>query len=277
MPQLLNTSFPGFALPASAPKAALIIVHGLVEYAGRYESTARTLGERGISCFAFDQRGHGDRPGAPAHVARFDEFVDDLHVATDAVHTHIARTPLFIWGHSMGAIVATLAALDSRAPLAGVITSSNSLEVFRRGLNPLNPFFRLAAQVFPRVRIPLGLDAAKISSDESVQRAYATDPKIPPTASLRLIVEFAAACERCRDAAPRLTIPWLVVHGEADKIAPSHGSQVLFDRLGSADKKLVTYPGLRHEVHNEQPAARAAFLDLLTQWILERAEREIVR
>jgi alpha-beta hydrolase superfamily lysophospholipase len=273
MPQLLDTRFPGFALPASAPKAALIIVHGLAEYAGRYESIARTLGERGVMCFAFDQRGHGDRPGVRAHVARFDDFVDDLQAAARAVRTHLAQAPLFIWGHSMGAIVATLAAVNSPAVIAGVITSSNSLEVFRRGPNPLNPFFRFAAQVFPRVRIPLRLDAAKISTDESVQRAYATDAKIPPTASLRLIVEFAAACERCREAAPQLTIPWLVVHGEADEIAPSHGSQVLFDRLGSADKKLVIYPGLRHEVHNEQPAARAAFLDLLTHWTLERAQR----
>jgi alpha-beta hydrolase superfamily lysophospholipase len=273
MPQLLDTAFPGFAISTSAPKAALLIVHGLAEYAGRYESLARTLGERGIACFAFDQRSHGERPGVRAHVARFSDFVDDLHAATRAIRAHLPGTPLFIWGHSMGAIVATLAAANPPAPVAGVITSSNSLEVFRRRPNSLNPFFRLAAEAFPRVRIPLGLDAAKISSDESVQRAYAADAKIPSTASLRLIVEFAAACERCREAAPQLTLPWLIVHGEADEIAPSHGSQVLFDRLGSADKTLVIYPGLRHEVHNEQPAARAAFLNLLTHWMLERAER----
>ena len=97
---------------------------------------------------------------------------------------------------------------------------------------------------------------------------------IPPTASLRLIVEFASACERCRDVAPRLTTPWLVVHGEADRIAPSQGSQVLFDLLGSSDKKLQIYPTLRHEVHNEHPAARAAFLKLLADWTLERAQRK---
>ena len=103
-----------------------------------------------------------------------------------------------------------------------------------------------------------------------MQRAYADDPLIPPTASLRLIVEFAAACERCRKDAVKLTLPWLVVHGEADAIAPVQGSRVLFESLQSQDKQLVIYPGLRHEVHNERSEERAKFIDLLSRWILER-------
>jgi acylglycerol lipase len=67
-----------------------------------------------------------------------------------------------------------------------------------------------------------------------------------------------------------LTLPWLVVHGEADAIAPVQGSRVLFDALRSQDKQLVIYPGLRHEVHNERPAERAKFIELLSGWILAR-------
>jgi acylglycerol lipase len=271
VPQLLNTPFPGFACIASDARASLVIVHGLAEYAGRYRELARILSERGLSCFAYDQIGHGERSGVRTHVDRFDDFLADLKSVSLAVRANFPREPLFVWGHSMGAIVAARAAA-SEPPFAGVVTTSNSLEVFRRGPNPLNPAFRAASVVAPRVRISLGLDPAKISSDESVQRAYAADPKIPTTASLRLIVEFAKACEQCRTTAPQIVAPWLVVHGEADQIAPSHGSQVLFDGLGSTDKKLVIYPGLRHEVHNEHPAARAAFIDLLTEWTLARAQ-----
>ena len=163
-----------------------------------------------------------------------------------------------------------LAVLTARHRWRGAITTSNSLEVFRRGPNPLNPLFRLASRVSPRIRVPLGLDSRKISRDAAVQRAYAHDPLILPTASLRLIVEFAAACERCRKDAAQLTLPWLVVHGEADAIAPVQGSRVLFEALQSQDKQLVIYPGLRHEVHNERSEERAKFIDLLSGWILER-------
>ena len=261
----------GFQCLATRPRAELLIVHGLAEYADRYRELAGTLADRGISCFAYDQRGHGSRPGTRTHVERFDDFVDDLNLEAESLRRRSPGLPLFVWGHSMGSIVAIGAVLTARHRWRGAITSSNSLEVFRRGPNPLNPLFRLAARVLPRIRVPLGLDARKISTDEAVQRAYADDPLIPSTASLRLIVEFAAACERCRGKASQLTLPWLVVHGEADAIAPVQGSRVLFDALQSQDKQLVIYPGLRHEVQNERPAERAKFIDLLSGWILQRA------
>jgi alpha-beta hydrolase superfamily lysophospholipase len=261
----------GFSCLASQPRAALIIVHGLAEYAGRYRQIAATLADRGISCFAYDQRGHGGRPGTRTHVDRFDDFVDDLNLEAASLARRSPDLPMFVWGHSMGSIVTIGAVLTARHRWRGAITTSNSLEVFRRGPNPLNPFFRFGSRVLPHIRVPLGLDARKISTDEAVQQAYANDPLIPPTASLRLIVEFAAACERCRRSASQLTLPWLVVHGEADAIAPVRGSRVLFDALRSQDKQLMIYPELRHEVHNERPAERAKFIDLLSGWILARA------
>lgn len=268
---LVENGTSGFECLATRPRAELLIVHGLAEYAGRYRGIATTLAERGISCFSYDQRGHGSRPGARTHVERFDDFVDDLNLAAESLRRRSQELPLFVWGHSMGSIVTICTVLSARHRWRGAITTSNSLDVFRRGPNPLNPVFRLGSQLLPRIRIPLGLDARKISTDESVQRAYANDPLIPPSASLRLIVEFAAACEQCRHSAAQLTLPWLVVHGEADEIAPAQGSRVLFDELQSQDKQLVIYPGLRHEVHNERPAERAKFIDLISDWILQRA------
>lgn len=267
---LVDAATSGFEVLAPHPRAALLIVHGLAEYAGRYRDIAAALAGRGISCFAYDQRGHGARPGTRTHVERFDDFVDDLHLEAESLRRRSPQMPLFVWGHSMGSIVVIAAVQSARHRWRGAITSSNSLEVFRRGPNPLNPLFRLASRLLPTLRVPLGLDSRKISTDEAVQRAYAGDPLIPPTASLRLIVEFAAACERCRDGAAQLTLPWLVVHGEEDAIAPVQGARVLFDALRSADKQLAIYPGLRHEVHNERPAERAQFIDLLSGWILQR-------
>lgn len=268
---LVQSTDSGFECLASRPRAQLLIVHGLAEYAERYRALATVLAERGISCVAYDQRGHGARPGTRTHVERFDDFVDDLNLEAESLRRRSPELPLFVWGHSMGAIVAICAVLTARHRWRGAITSSNSLEVFRRGPNPLHPVFRLGSRLLPRIRVRLGLDPRKISSDEAVQRAYAEDPLIPPTASLRLLVEFAAACERCRAGAAHLTLPWLVVHGEADAIAPAQGSRVLFDTLQSSDKQLVIYPGLRHEVHNERAADRAKFIDLLSGWILQRA------
>jgi alpha-beta hydrolase superfamily lysophospholipase len=96
------------------------------------------------------------------------------------------------------------------------------------------------------------------------------DPLVPRSASLKLLYGFAMACRRCRAHAPNITLPWLAVHGEADKVCPVSGSQVLVGALGSPDKQLVTYPGLLHEVHNEDEHSRAALFELMTRWMLER-------
>jgi alpha-beta hydrolase superfamily lysophospholipase len=259
---------PGFEVSASAPHAALLIVHGLAEHADRYRSHAHALAERGISTYAFDQRGHGAVPGPRTHIERFQHFVDDLQRLVIEVQARAAALPLYIWGHSMGSMV--LAAAAGALPIRGAIFSSCSLEVFREGPNPLHPVFRFLARTVPRVRVPLFLDASKISSDPEVQRAYGSDPRIPGTASLLLVVEFAAACEQVRAVAPRLQLPCLVLHGELDAIAPLSGGQQFFDALGSADKQLQVFAGQRHEVHNEASPTRERFLDTLATWIDQR-------
>jgi alpha-beta hydrolase superfamily lysophospholipase len=251
------------------PRAGLLILHGLAEYAQRYRALADTLAERRISTFAFDHRGHGAAAGLRTHVDRFDDFVDDALVAFNRIRADQPSLPLFVWGHSMGATIALLLASRKPTGLRGLIVTSNSLDRFKTGLNPLNPLVRLCSRLTPRVRMSLGLDARKLSHDPTVQRAYANDPLIPTTASLRLIVELAAANELANAVAPNIQIPTLIVHGDADAIAPSSASTRLHERVGSSDKQLRIYPHLRHELHNEREPERSAFIDLMTSWIDE--------
>ena len=260
---------PGFAVRAARPRAALLIVHGLAEHADRYRSHALELAELGICCFAYDQRGHGAAPGPRAHVERFQHFIDDLTRIVAELCSNQPALPLFVWGHSMGSMV--VAAAAPALPIRGAILSSCSLEAFRDRPNPLHPVFQFLERVVPRVPVPLSLDATKISSDVSVQRAYASDSRIPSMASLRLIVEFARACRELRTAAAQIQLPCLLLHGELDGIAPADGSRQLFALLGSSDKQLQIFAEQLHEVHNESPLARAKFLATLADWVLQRA------
>jgi alpha-beta hydrolase superfamily lysophospholipase len=259
---------PGFEMRAAAARAALLIVHGLAEHSERYRPHALELASRGISTFAFDQRGHGATPGPRTHIQRFLHFTDDLQHIVAELQSRQPALPLYVWGHSMGSMI--LAAVAHTLPIRGAVFSSCSLEVFRDGPDPLHPVFRLLSRVIPRVRVPLFLDVSKISSDPAVQRAYADDPRIPRTASLRLVVEFAKTCELVRAIAPGLQLPCLVLHGELDPIAPVGGSEQFFAALGSKDKQLEIFAGQRHEVHNEAPPMREQFLETLATWLLKR-------
>ena len=65
----------------------------------------------------------------------------------------------------------------------------------------------------------------------------------------------------------------MAVHGEADAVCPLSGSKTLINGLGSTDKRLVIYPKLLHEIHNEDDRARAMLFEMMTRWILERSGR----
>ena len=268
---MMETQFPGYEVVPNGAKVGLIIVHGIAEHGGRYRHVAEALASQGIACFIYDQRGHGEFPGTRAHVADFTQFAADLESVGRAARTKFPSLPLFVWGHSMGSIVVTLAAIDGLRWARGVIVTGCALDAMPKLDGLSGAVLRIAAALAPRLRISLRIDATALTQVVEVQRQHESDPLVPRTASLRLLYGFAAACRDIYGNAAQITLPWLAVHGEADKVCPVSGSRNLISALGSPDKQLVTYPGLLHEVHNEDDASRTALFDLMTRWILVRA------
>jgi acylglycerol lipase len=173
----------------------------------------------------------------------------------------------------MGSIVVTLAAIDGLSWAEGIITTGCALDAVPKVDGFGGKLMRAAAAVVPRLRIGLGIDGTKLSQVEDVQRAHMRDPLVPRTASLRLLYGFALACHTCKANLSRIVKPWLAVHGEADAVCPLSGSKTLINGLGSTDKRLVIYPKLLHEIHNEDDRARAMLFEMMTRWILERSGR----
>lgn len=270
---VLQSPLYGEMLLPQRPVAALLIVHGIGEYGGRYQSAMRHLAGREIACFVYDQRGHGRSPGPRGDVERFQLFVDDLLTIAKGVRRVHPDLPLFLWAHSMGSLVALLGVGQLSQELRGVATSGCPIAVFARTTRWLLPPMQLLARAAPRAKIASVLGARALTHDVAVQRAYIEDPLVEHSSTLRLLAGLGAACIQAREAAPRLTPPWLAVHGQEDRVAPPHGSRELIGLLASEDKQLILYPGLRHEVHNELEPGRSKFLDTLAQWILDRRKR----
>lgn len=267
---LAGTNFPGYEVVPKEARAALLIVHGIAEHSGRYRHAAHALASQGIACFAYDQRSHGLNPGIRTHVNDFRQFAEDLKRVAAALQDRIPPLPLFIWGHSMGSVILTLASLDGLTGVCGMITSGCALDALPSldGLRGMG--LRIANSLLPRLRIDLRIDATLLMQVEQTQREHMSDPLVPRSASLRLLHGFAAACAVCKSNLPKIVKPWLAIHGAADKVCPVSGSERLVAGIHSSDKQLILYPGLLHEPHNEAEAARTAMLDAMTQWILGR-------
>lgn len=98
-------------LPEIRPKAAINIIHGMVETAARYDSFAQNLTKHGYAVYAEDLRGHGKTAGDPAHLGEagtdaLNRMLCDLHRLSEIIKEELPAVPIFLLSHSMGSFLA---------------------------------------------------------------------------------------------------------------------------------------------------------------------------
>jgi alpha-beta hydrolase superfamily lysophospholipase len=267
-----DTPLIGIERVPQAPSACLIVLHGLAEHCGRYVAPIDYVAASGIACFAYDQRGHGRSPGTRADIVRFSQFADDFATIRAGIAARYPHLPVFLWGHSLGSIVALRSALDPRNSLAGVITTGCPVCAVPGWSLPTSvwAFACKLVAALPTLRVQPGLPVEALSHDQKIQYDYLHDPLVQKKVTVRLLVELGSACAYVLQQASSIHAPWLAVHGAEDSIAPPQGSQRLVARLGSFDKQVLIRPGLFHEVHNEAEPAASQFRELISHWIRER-------
>ncbi|MFH1003159.1 MAG: alpha/beta hydrolase [Chloroflexota bacterium] len=255
-------------LPDDKPRAVLVIVHGLAEHSGRYANLAAHFVPRGYALYAHDQRGHGQSPGKHGYVKRFADFTGDLNAFLGLIRRRHPGTPVFLVGHSVGGLIATVYTARNPEGLAGLILSGATLKTG----NSVPPAAVILARLLSWLLPGLGLaviDASAISQDQAVVTAYVNDPLVyRGKISARLGAELVTGLKRLPRLIPGIKLPLLIMHGTADRLSDPAGSQLLYDRAGSPDKTLRVYPGFYHEIFNE-PGRERVLTDMAT-WLSER-------
>ena len=112
----------------------------------------------------------------------------------------------------------------------------------------------------------LAVDASLVSRDPAVVKAYEKDPfvhhgKLPA----RTVHELASKVGGFPSTVGAITIPTLILHGTADRLAPLAGAKMLAATIGSTDKKLIPYEGLYHEILNEPEQQQV--MDDMCAWL----------
>lgn len=251
-------------LPDAAPRAAVMLLHGLGEHSGRYAHVAEALNRAGCAVHTFDLRGHGRSEGKRVFVRSYDEFLDDIAQFRTLVEQRHPGVPLVVLGHSMGGNLAVGHALDRPDGIVGLVLSAPALAV-GSDLTPAKlKAIRMIAKVAPGVR-PEGIDAEALSRDPAVVAAYRADPLVyTGKISAGLGAALIDAMQRFPARYGELTMPILVLHGTADRLTGVSGSRALEAAVpGSVTAHY--YEGLYHEVFNE-PEQRQVLADL-TAWL----------
>lgn len=90
------------------PKAVVLIVHGMMEHAFRYDNFARFLNDNGYYVIANDLRGHGhtavDKKFGMGEKDIFQETVQDEIVMLEKIKDAY-NLPVYLFGHSYGSMI----------------------------------------------------------------------------------------------------------------------------------------------------------------------------
>ncbi len=243
--------------PDGPPGAAIVLLHGVGEHSGRYERLAVRLVGGGVLVVGFDQRGHGRSEGDRAHVARWRDYEEDALRMLAFTRTSEPGLPVYVFGHSLGALIALTLAIRLAPPGRRSGAGPRGWVVSGAGIRPTGvarPHLVLAARLLsriaPRVRLDLGIAAETLSHDPDVVRAYREDPMIERRATVRWGREALGAIGRIEREAATIRDPMLIVHGGADPLADAAGSRWLASTV-RGPRQLVIYPGALHEPHND--------------------------
>lgn len=254
--------------PETAPRAVLVLSHGLGEYARRYDHVAKRFGEAGLVTYALDHRGHGRSGGKRVLVRDIHEYTADFDTLVGIATREHHGLKCIVLGHSMGGGIVFAYGVERPDNYDLMVLSGPAVAA----QDQVSPLLALAAKVLGAVVPGLPaqeLDVDAISRDPAVVAAYKEDPlvyhgKVPAGIGRALLLVGETMPQR----APALTAPLLVVHGEQDRLISVAGSRRLVECVGSTDVELKIYPGLYHEVFNEPE--REQVLDDVVSWITAR-------
>ena len=259
------------AFLSGKPGAAIVFVHGLGEHSAKYDYFGERAYERGITFFAYDQRGHGRSDGSRCHVDRFDDFVEDLRQFVEIAKAESLRDEVFIVGHSMGGLAALIFSIKYGDRIKGVIASAPVLRLVKPPCRIEAGMVKLFSRLCPRLTTPSRIPFEYLSHDKELIRETKDDKYSHRILSFRLFTEMEGGMKYALENAPAINIPVLLLHGTGDKVTDVSGMSDFYDKVISGDKEIKLYEGLYHELLRE--TKRREIIDYILDWIAKRTGR----
>jgi uncharacterized protein len=228
----------GWWIP-SRGRATIILLHGVGGSRGAFLTKCAFLNRAGFDLLVYDQRGTGASEGRQITVGARE--AEDVSTAIDHVLRTRGHRPVVLFGHSLGAATAVMAAAQDER-VSAVIDDSGFASVEdlidttgRRYTGPIPPAW-IAAPVVTMLRWQHGVD-------------------------LRAI--------RPIDAVRRMTTPLLVLSGARDPIVPlAHQRQVAAEAGGPTEHVVFETAG-HDDAHTMEPERyEAAVLSFLERYSL---------
>jgi alpha-beta hydrolase superfamily lysophospholipase len=242
---------------ATKPRAVIQLLHGLGEYATRYEWLVQKLVAAGYTVYADDHRGHGqtglDQHGGDAsRLGRLGPggmpaTVEAVRLLTGTIRAENPKLPLVLLGHSWGSIIAQIIVNEHSAEYDALILTGTAYRTLRHmnggDLNAKHKHLGATGHEW-------------LSRDPAVSAAFAADPLAFSARALKLfgLVDSLRLLGKPAKGIAN-DLPLLIQVGGDDSFGGTRSAELLaesyLERGGLTDVELIVYTDARHEVFNE--------------------------
>ncbi|XP_034393579.1 monoglyceride lipase isoform X1 [Cyclopterus lumpus] len=257
--------------PAAPPRALVFIVHGAGEHCGPYDEIAQKLKGLSLLVFAHDHVGHGQSEGDRMNVKDFQFYIRDSLQHVDLMKSRHPDLPVFIVGHSMGGAISILTACERPGDFAGVVLIAPMVQMNPDSATPFKVFLaKVLNHMVPSITLGT-MESKWISRDQKQVEAYDTD-ELNNHGGVRVsfAMQLMGATARIEREIPTISWPFLLLHGDDDKLCDIRGSKMMYEKTPGADKKLKVFEGGYHALHHDLPEVAESVLKDVTSWIADR-------
>ena len=260
----------------NAQIAVVLALHGFNDYSKSFEKPAGFWAKRGITTYAYDQRGFGEAPH-PGRFASTEVLVEDLSTASKLIKTRHPELPLYILGESMGAAVIIAAhRANELTPNRSAVLDLHICEGIILvapavwGRSTMNPFIRAAlwfgAHTMPWLKVTgRGLNI-RASDNIEMLRKLARDPLIIKKTRIDALYGLVNVMDAAMAAAPHLNNRSLILYGAEEELVPTHSIDRFVGHLPeNRNRRIMHYAKGFHMLLRDLNAVEV--LGDITDWI----------
>ncbi|CAF2136180.1 unnamed protein product [Brassica napus] len=245
---------------ASSPRALVCFCHGYGDTCTFFfEGIARRLALSGYGVFAMDYPGFGLSQGLHGFIPSFDLLVEDVieHYSNVKDNPEFSSLPSFLFGQSMGGAVSLKIHFKQPDAWTGAVLVAPMCKIADDMVPPpvLKQILIGLANVLPKHKLVPQKDLAEAAFRDVRKRnmtqynviCYSGKPR------LRTAVEMLRTTQEIEQQLGKVSLPILILHGEADTVTDPSVSRELYQKAKSSDKKIVLYKDAYHSLLEGEP------------------------
>ncbi|XP_011027095.1 PREDICTED: caffeoylshikimate esterase-like [Populus euphratica] len=263
------------------PKALVFICHGYgMECSITMNSTAIRLAKAGYAVYGLDYEGHGKSAGLQGYVENMDYVINDCssHFTSICEKQENKEKMRYLLGESMGGAVALLIHRKKPDFWDGAVLVAPMCKIADDMKPPqlVITILRKLCSIIPTWKIIPTKDIVDIAFKVPEVRQQVRENPYCYKGKPRLKTghELLRTSLDLEQRLQEVSLPFIVLHGEADRVTDKSVSEQLLRVASSSDKTIKLYPEMWHGLLYGEPAENSdiVFKDII-DWLDNRADR----